>query len=974
MLKVLVYRRCHVFCAVRLPVVCSGLIASMVLVMSASVRAADRPGALGEMTVPGGVRAALDAIGETGSADRAQFVIEFARRIYQRPLTSRTDPRMATVQALLDHLDQAARTSQSADTVPLPLPPEIWTDVVFEKRATPQTLAASILRSRNAAVLYCALIALDDDTRAWLTGQRDLIADLAGHDAPAFLLAASALRVSGGAVQVPGGEPAQSAWEAIVGKRLNEPAAFVRALLSRDDGRLAYFFGALAQLTPAQIYYALGLDAPDASTRAAEAHRLYNVFHRLGHGWNVADRAFWRATLDPALLAAQLRTDATGRPVVPGTRAFWTALLANSGTVETQEALTAGEAAGFAWLCEQVFNPDLDEAAQRLNYAAVLFASRQVEAVTANNAADALDAVRAALKYPALALTLERAGLHDLAALAGAARRAGKLTDTGDERHSARALAQFQAAMALLARGAMRGSLTPAALASLVSSLSSLDVDERGDYGGQVARWIGAHVQDWPAPEPSPAAVDSPDDPFANAAGPLERDLLHLVAGPIVRDAPIVEWEGTRYRVDLSRAEAVRISRIIGDEPRPYLSSARSLADIADAITGKAVTRDELSRQAQRLNQIGADVDLRTPSAWIDTDAPQRFRDVSAALDRTAHDGVRDAPRVARTLLLLADDLAARGLMELAYACAMGYPTGTPISADDAATRHVFGIGNATVRHAAAWQLPLAGADGAGWRVTGSVLGLDVRLASFWMMPLSWAPPTHRPTLNDADRRGYMETAVLLNPVSLTDAQRDAIASALRDGRERLASARSADDARALADRARLDSWQRSLVPWIASHDARQLDAALSAGQLLALGMTHAEIPDLEAWGVNAGPRLGCLCIRLSAPSANDVLAWRWGSGYFSTAFADMNLRLAELLAQMKMPARLLGPVLSAATLELINNVTSRDQDDARALIEFARTLTTERLELFLALLTTDGPLVPVTDTSGPQTGIGDLR
>jgi hypothetical protein len=116
------------------------------------------------------------------------------------------------------------------------------------------------------------------------------------------------------------------------------------------------------------------------------------------------------------------------------------------------------------------------------------------------------------------------------------------------------------------------------------------------------------------------------------------------------------------------------------------------------------------------------------------------------------------------------------------------------------------------------------------------------------------------------------------------------------------------------------------------------------------------------------------LCVRLTSPSPADVLAWRWGSGFLSSAYSDVNLRITELLAEMKMPASLLGPVLSSATLELINNVVSRDQDDARGLIEFAQTLSTERLELFLALLTTDGPLVPMPDTSGPQTRNGGRR
>ena len=63
------------------------------------------------------------------------------------------------------------------------------------------------------------------------------------------------------------------------------------------------------------------------------------------------------------------------------------------------------------------------------------------------------------------------------------------------------------------------------------------------------------------------------------------------------------------------------------------------------------------------------------------------------------------------------------------------------------------------------------------------------------------------------------------------------------------------------------------------------------------------------------------------------------------------------------MPAVLLGPVLTAATLDFVNSATSRDPDDRRGLVEFVQSLKSDRVELYLALLTTDGPLVPLGDS-----------
>ena len=79
-----------------------------------------------------------------------------------------------------------------------------------------------------------------------------------------------------------------------------------------------------------------------------------------------------------------------------------------------------------------------------------------------------------------------------------------------------------------------------------------------------------------------------------------------------------------------------------------------------------------------------------------------------------------------------------------------------------------------------------------------------------------------------------------------------------------------------------------------------------------------------------------------------------------ASAFPDLNLRLAELFAELQMPAALLGPVLTSATLDFVNSAISRDPDDRRGLVEFVAGLRVGRVEQYLALLTNDGPLVPI--------------
>jgi hypothetical protein len=51
---------------------------------------------------------------------------------------------------------------------------------------------------------------------------------------------------------------------------------------------------------------------------------------------------------------------------------------------------------------------------------------------------------------------------------------------------------------------------------------------------------------------------------------------------------------------------------------------------------------------------------------------------------------------------------------------------------------------------------------------------------------------------------------------------------------------------------------------------------------------------------------------------------------------------------------------LTSATLDFVNTVTSRDQDDRRGLVEFVQALQVDKVEQYLSLLTTGGPLVPL--------------
>jgi hypothetical protein len=941
-----------------LPVFTAIVLGATVLSAPAGAQAPADTGALYEMPLPGGLPAALASLHDLVPPDRSQFLVEFIRRTYNRPLVIKSLHRDAAIQSLLGQIERAnAIAGGAADTLPLPLPPSIWIEAVFGGRESANTLAGAIARSRETALFYYGLLSADNATRAWLAGQPQLVAELAKQHAPAFLLAAPALRVSGNIVRVPGGEAAVPGWEALVGERTTQPASFVRALLTRDEGRFSHFYGTMSQLSHGQVRLVLGLDGPDPAGRSAAMRRMHDVFERVTTAWRIDDRIFWRPPFDPALLAGDVRTDADGRLAIPGNRRFWTAVFAAEDRDSTGSngggdlaAASADAAVDFTWLCEQVFTGQKLEDERR--YQLVAFASRVVPTVTAANARDAVAAIRAVHAYPALVATLERGKLADVAVFAAAARRAAKLGSIDGDR-AIRTLGQFQGALALVTRAATRGGLSPAQVATLVASLAAVEPNARGDYEGRLVRWLGEQLQRVPAD----AQLDVP------APGAAERAAVSMLAGPREIEPRFVDWEGTRYRLEFPTAEAIRIVRLLGDRARPYLSSAGALVEIADRLGRPGLTVDVLRRASDTFKEMSAAVGWTGPGIWDGSDAPRRSRLVGAELEQAANSG--DAGAAAKappTLLILADDLLARGLMELAYAVALGNPERASIPADEAARRHDFGVHFGGGRRAAAWALPTAGViSPMGWRAAGSVLGLDVVLAEFSLVRISSRPPSRRPSLDDDHRRGLVETVALVESAALTDSDRDAIAAALRKGRQRLAAVRTAAEAEALADEIRLSPARRSLLAWAVAHELPRLAKSLSPSELLWLGLDNTPLSaSFQAWGVAAGARRGCHCLQLLDRQPLEMLSGRWHSGIFATAFSDLNVRLAEMLSDLQMPAPLLAPVLASAVVDLVDSATMRDSDDRRGMVEFVLALRPERVEQYLALLTTDGPLAPV--------------
>ena len=918
--------------------------------------------------LPGGLAAARAALGDTGPADAANLIPDVIRRSFQTPVGTKGLRRDGTLRPLLDHLDHGGKSpgAPSGDEVPLPLTPAFWIATVFGGRSTPETLVRDLLNSPVGSLVYCALLALDPPTRDWVASNASVLTNLTERQSAALLLAAPGIRIGDGIVRVPGGTAAAPIWQALVGRPPSEPVAFVRALISAEPP-IAYFYGSAAQLTPAQQRFLLSLDGRDAAARTMAARKMLSAFERVALGWDIEDRPFWRPPLDPVLLVSDLPTDAEGTPRVPGSTAFWTLALGDGDPGRDRAGLVDGPRVDFASLCEQVFTGG--QAVVRGPYQQVLFASRRLERITADNIQDAIVATRAVVHYPALTGALERARIRSIAVFAAAARRAASLAAIDDERRAAVTLAQYQGGLALAARARARGTIDDRQTEELISELSSIEPDVRGDYGGTVVEWLMGALAASRSARTARQSTNGNGDPAANS---IDAEVLALVSGRHTPHTDLVEWEGTRYHIDPASGETARLRRLLGDSPGVSLSAAAAVMAGAHALEEPELTRAGLTSQVEAIETALTDASCESATKWHAADLSARCREAVGGLTRAAKSGdTKAAARVVPRLKLLADGLLARGLLEVSYAIALGQPDGAAISAPDAASRHEFGFDLPGFGRLGAWKRPGAGSDRVrDWHVTGSILGLDVALAASSLARLSTRPPATRPTLNDEDRRVLTETVVLMNPADLEPDDHRTLVAALKSGRERAARLRSPRDVEAIARPLGLTPARTTLLTWALQH--RRDDLRLTPYELVLLGRDAGARPaGFDAWGVAAESRLGCLCLEMPGPRQFDLFTGRWHTGVLATGFPDLNLRLAELLADLEMPGTLLPSVLAAATWDFAINVHSRDYDDRQGLVDFVDALTSDRVELYLALLTTDGPLVPILDGSGSRHGDG---
>jgi hypothetical protein len=256
------------------------------------------------------------------------------------------------------------------------------------------------------------------------------------------------------------------------------------------------------------------------------------------------------------------------------------------------------------------------------------------------------------------------------------------------------------------------------------------------------------------------------------------------------------------------------------------------------------------------------------------------------------------------------------------------------------------------------WNVASVETRGGPWHLVGSVLALDLAMAQLALRRISVDRVPESPMLNLMQRDGFAASVAVMNPLALTDSDRDAIAARVEKGAGRVQEVVSGrESVEALVDAIELDGWRTNALKWTIAHEPDRAASLFSMVELLVLG--GGSPAAFNSWGVYSLHTAGCLCARLPAP-----IEWRhwWGlsqSGLPATLVADLPLRVAVVLHNLQLPAVLAKSVLAAAMQDFVDGINPTDGNDWLTLARAAQAIDRERFEDYIAAATADGPLVP---------------
>jgi hypothetical protein len=634
------------------------------------------------------------------------------------------------------------------------------------------------------------------------------------------------------------------------------------------------------------------------ASRVERVRELLDVFEAAAPEWHTPDRPFVRPTLDPSLVISVATATDRGDFRGPVSRKIWDAVFREDTTEGSQSPSDS------AALDTSAIEPGW--LARRISLVPSPIGRRRFETF--------LFAQRVFADVPREDSTLLGAlrGASTYPALALTLERIGSTSPT---------VYAAAARVAALLNNVRTAERRRTAIAEFQSALAIIDraarvggIDRRraADLTASLIALpisadagYGASFSEWVRQELLQAFPLQ-----ADATDPIEEAILAACAG--VKDATaqpaVIEWEGRRYRVDPATAELRRLHRVRDRQRAVVRGTARSHSSL--------------------------DARLAALDAATDADRP--------ALDQA----------VAETLT------------SIVYALHLGEPEGAAASAGDAAMRHDFRLddGVGAPKHTA-WRLPREEhVDRSGWRVAGSLLGLDVALSRLALRRLDLSDMPGEPTMSTNVREAATVTAALFGPIADSSPTPAEIAASIERGRARITGIQNnQSDIDRVARDAGLSEWRREALAWTVEHEREKALARFSLVELFWLGSPRAKARHFDAWGAATTALDGCLCLSMPEAEPWESRAGRSSTGHLATRGADVALRVAEFLAEFDLPAVLAPGIVSYAMQDLLDTAQPAFFDDWPTFERTARALPRERLIDFVAALAAGGALVPAT-------------
>ncbi|MCY4660743.1 MAG: hypothetical protein OXF93_13160 [Acidobacteria bacterium] len=679
--------------------------------------------------------------------------------------------------------------------------------------------------------------------------------------------------------------------------------------------------------------------------------------------------------VDPADALRAVAVDDSGAPLAPASLDFWTQVFSGEGVPEERDVrvdrIDPRPRIDAAYLIAAgVAGP---AGAGRARLQAVAFAQRVFSGHAADETASVFVAVRAFARYPMLMLAVERMGVADPGVYAALAHAALRVERIGDGLERRRALSLFQGALALVERAGLAGTLAPDAAERVLRALAEAVRPVRGGgFGGALAGWLAGRL----LPE-----LGIPGEPALGATAMDDALLAALAgAGPGVAPGPLLEWEGLRYRYDPAGAALERLRRTRAQLGSNRLDTILAVAGIADQLAAGAGAAEAWAAALETLER-STDI-VRNPYVGLPgvtvrvssyaNEVGGIVDDLREAVERRRADRLR---RPARELRRVVDVLLADLLRTLAYVVHLANAYGTDLLGHDVAARHDFGahIEEEALRGRAAWLPPWGGSEapypfgtaavvqiteedafGAGWRIYGSLLSLDLAFSRMALAAtgLGASGGALAASALTTDDRRFLSLAVTLFDARAASAAGPArIAAALRRGRERVRGL-AADPAGLdeLADAAGLFGPRRNELRWALARRPQAVERGFTLGELFWLGLERDAGDGIPAgWGAPGMPRDGCLCVRLARPHGVDVA--RAGPERLAATYVDLQLVLAEAVDHLGLPARIVRDLLPFAVADLLDGVEAASTGDVgEALTRYAHGLSRPQVEDYVAM------------------------